>query len=52
MPILQTGADDIETMKNSFDPDAEISNSPIKWNVEYSNSIKGQCWSTQDISNH
>ena len=40
MPILQTGADDIETMKNSFDPDTEISNSPIKWNVEYSNSIR------------
>ncbi|TLX92043.1 MAG: glycosyltransferase family 2 protein [Thaumarchaeota archaeon] len=40
MPILQTGDDDIETMKNSFDPDIEISNHPIKWNVEYSNSIK------------
>ncbi len=40
MPILQTGDDDIETMKKSLDPDAEISNPPIKWNVEYSNSIK------------
>jgi len=40
MPILQTGADDIETMKKSSDPDIEISNSSIKWNVEYSNSIK------------
>jgi len=40
MPILQTGDDDIETMKKSLDPDAEFSNSPIKWNVEYSNSIK------------
>jgi hyaluronan synthase len=40
MPILQTGADDIETMKNSYDPDTEISSTPIKWNVEYSNSIK------------
>jgi len=40
MPILQTGADDIETMKKSFDPDIEISNHSIKWNVEYSNSIK------------
>jgi hyaluronan synthase len=40
MPILQTGADDIETMKNSYDPDTEISGTPIKWNVEYSNSIK------------
>ena len=39
MPILQTGADDMETMKKSFDPDLEISNRPIKWNVEYSNSI-------------
>jgi hyaluronan synthase len=40
MPILQTGDDDIETMKKSLDPDAEFSNTPIKWNVEYSNSIK------------
>ena len=40
MPILQTGDDDIETMKKSLDPDAEFSNRPIKWNVEYSNSIK------------
>jgi hyaluronan synthase len=40
MPILQTGSDDIETMKNSYDPDTEISSTPIKWNVEYSNSIK------------
>jgi hyaluronan synthase len=40
MPILQTGDDDIETMKKSLDPDAEISNHPITWNVEYSNSIK------------
>lgn len=40
MPILQTGDDDIETMKKSLDPDADFSNSPIKWNVEYSNSIK------------
>jgi hyaluronan synthase len=40
MPILQTGDDDIETMKKSLDPDTEISNRPIKWNVEYSNSIK------------
>jgi hyaluronan synthase len=40
MPILQTGADDIETMKKSSDPDIEISNRSIKWNVEYSNSIK------------
>src|ERR1044072_8729320 len=40
MPILQTGGDDIETMKKSLDPDAEISNRPITWNVEYSNSIK------------
>ena len=40
MPILQTGDDDIETMKKSLDPDAEFSNRPLKWNVEYSNSIK------------
>ena len=40
MPILQTGSDDIETMKNSYDPDTEISSTPIKWNVEYSNSIR------------
>jgi hyaluronan synthase len=40
MPILQTGDDDIETMKKSLDPDAEISNHRITWNVEYSNSIK------------
>jgi hyaluronan synthase len=40
MPILQTGADDIETMKKSSDPDIEISNRSINWNVEYSNSIK------------
>jgi hyaluronan synthase len=40
MPILQTGDDDIETMKKSLDPDAEFSNRPIEWNVEYSNSIK------------
>ena len=40
IPILQTGADDMETMKNSIDPDSEISDRPIKWNVEYSNSIK------------
>ena len=40
MPILQTGDDDIETMKKSLDPDTEFSNRPIKWNVEYSNSIK------------
>jgi hyaluronan synthase len=40
MPILQTGADDIETMKKSLDPDVEFSDRPIKWNVEYSNSIK------------
>jgi hyaluronan synthase len=40
MPILQTGSDDIETMKNSCDPDTEISSTPIKWNVEYSNSIR------------
>jgi hyaluronan synthase len=40
MPILQTGDDDIETMKKSLDPDIEFSDRPIKWNVEYSNSIK------------
>lgn len=40
MPILQTGDDDIETMKKSLDPDVEFSDRPIKWNVEYSNSIK------------
>lgn len=40
MPILQTGDDDIETMKKSLDPDMEFSERPIKWNVEYSNSIK------------
>lgn len=40
MPILQTGEDDIETMKKSLDPDVEFSDRPIKWNVEYSNSIK------------
>ncbi|HYY86254.1 MAG TPA: glycosyltransferase [Nitrososphaeraceae archaeon] len=40
MPILQTGGDDIETMKKSLDPDVEFSDRPIKWNVEYSNSIK------------
>jgi hyaluronan synthase len=40
MPILKTGDDDIETMKNSLDPDVEFSDRPIKWNVEYSNSIK------------
>ncbi|HEY7226888.1 MAG TPA: glycosyltransferase [Nitrososphaeraceae archaeon] len=40
LPILQTGDDDIETMKKSLDPDAEFSNLPIKWSVEYSNSIK------------
>ena len=37
---LANRTDDIETMKNSFDPDSEISNRPIKWNVEYSNSIR------------
>lgn len=40
LPILQTGDDDIETMKKSLDPDVEFSERPIKWNVEYSNSIK------------
>ena len=40
LPILQTGDDDIETMKKSLDPDVEFSDRPIKWNVEYSNSIK------------
>ena len=40
MPILRTGDDDIETMKKSLDPDVEFSDRPIKWNVEYSNSIK------------
>ena len=40
MPILQTGDDDIETMKKSLDPDVDFSDRPIKWNVEYSNSIK------------
>ena len=40
LPILQTGDDDIETMKKSLDPDIEFSERPIKWNVEYSNSIK------------
>jgi hyaluronan synthase len=40
MPILQTGEDDIETMKKSLDPDVEFSDRPIKWNIEYSNSIK------------
>jgi hyaluronan synthase len=40
IPILQTGGDDIETMKNSLDPDSELSNQHIEWKVEYSNSIK------------
>jgi hyaluronan synthase len=40
MPILRTGDDDIETMKKSLDPDVDFSDRPIKWNVEYSNSIK------------
>jgi len=40
MPILQTGDDDIDTMKKSLDPDSEFSSRPIKWKVEYSNSIK------------
>ena len=40
LPILQTGDDDIETMKKSLDPDVEFSDRPIKWNVEYSNSIR------------
>ena len=40
IPILKTGDDDIETMKKSLDPDVEFSDRPIKWNVEYSNSIK------------
>jgi len=40
LPILQTGDDDIETMKKSLDPDVEFSDRPIKWNVEYSNNIK------------
>ncbi len=40
MPILKTGNDDIETMKKSLDPDVEFADRPIKWNVEYSNSIK------------
>jgi hyaluronan synthase len=40
MPSLQTGDDDIDTMKKSLDPDSEFSSRPIKWKVEYSNSIK------------
>lgn len=40
IPILKTGDDDIETMKKSLDPDVEFADRPIKWNVEYSNSIK------------
>lgn len=40
IPILQTGDDDIETMKKSLDPDSEYPNNPTKWKVEYSNSIK------------
>ena len=49
MPILQTGADDIETMKKSYDPDTEISSRPIKWNVEYSNSIRVNVGVPKDV---
>jgi hyaluronan synthase len=39
--IFATGADEIENMKNSPDPDFDLSkSSKVYWNVEYSSSIR------------